>query len=650
MASIWNELRRRSVFKVGAAYAVVAWLLVQIADVVLPAFELPGWLLRAFLVLIAIGFLVTVVLAWIYELTPEGVVRTDDVTADDSITRLTGKKLNFIIIGLLVVLIGFLIVSNYVIEPHEVVGTMVGPSIAVLPFDNHSASPEDAYFADGLAEELLSVLGRVPELEVASRRSSFFYKNNDADIDEIAAALRVESVLSGSVRRDGNRIRVSAELAEADRKKSRWNETYDRTLDDILEIQSDIASSVATAIVPVLSPDSQARIESHPTENTQAYDYYLRGRELLRQPAEMETLTNAIELFEDAIELDSDFARATAALCEAHLGAYEVMLEAKSFEDAERACKQALILDDGLWEVHLALGNLYLTNGQHDRAVVEIDLAIAEQPNSADSYLALAAAYVAQNRDADAEEAFLLAEEVDRDYWGVHRAYGNYLYDIGRYDEAIARHVRVTELVPDSGIGYDNLGNTYLALGELAEAEKAFNASPLPSRWTYMNRGLVYYYQGDYSSAVADQKRSLEIAPSNPDPWGFIGDAYRQMSGNDDRANAAYARAIDLANTKLEVDPGDWSAVGRLALSYAYTGEYERSAINTQELFVLTDDPYAHYLAARIRVHSGDSAAAINHLQKVIEGGWTRALISVDPDFAHLAGIPAFDQLIGSPQ
>ncbi|NNF51205.1 MAG: tetratricopeptide repeat protein [Gammaproteobacteria bacterium] len=648
--SIWAELKRRNVFRVSAGYIVVAWLLIQVADVILPTFNSPPVVMQILIAGLILGFPVAAVLAWVYELTPVGLQRSDDVLRQSSMRWLTGRRLDGAIISLLVVAVVFLVYENYVAKGIANLAKSKPVSIAVMAFRNQSASTDDEYFAEGLADELLSELSRIRELKVASRSASFYFKNKDADLDSVASSLMVDNIISGSVRRDGDRLRVTAALDNTENDNLLWSETYDGKLSSILDVQSDIARSVVDAIVPVLSPESQSRISSRPTDNPEAYQFYLRGRDYLRQPAETSTLNSAKSLFERAITLDRRFAQAHAGLCEAYLSEYDFTREMASFEKAETTCQRALTLDDGLWEVHLALGNLYSTSAQFDAATEELTIAIKQQPNSAVPYLALAETYAGQNKFDDAEATFRRAREVEGGYWDVYRKFGNFLYDRSRYPEAIENYRKLIELTPDSGIGYDNLGNTYLALGELEKAEEVFNASPLPSRWTYSNRGLVHYYQGEFIKSSQDFEKALEVAPNVHWNWGFLGDAYRFVPNKEKQAAEAYTKAIELAKQDLQINSQDWGAVGRLTTYYANTGELAAARERLADLLNLTDDPTALYYAAIVSIKLGDLDSANNYLQKAIDGGWSQRLLAGDPDLVALQGMPAYDALQQKPQ
>ncbi|MBT8102149.1 MAG: tetratricopeptide repeat protein, partial [Gammaproteobacteria bacterium] len=317
----------------------------------------------------------------------------------------------------------------------------------------------------------------------------------------------------------------------------------------------------------------------------------------------------------------------------------------------EAACHRALTLDDGLWEVHVALGNLYRTNAQYENAILELNAAVELQPHAVSPYLGLAETYSAQNRLELAEATYRQAEEIDGGYWGVHRAFGIFLYRHSRFDEAIKRFTKVTELVPDSGIGYDNLGITYLQIAELDKAKATFNASPLPSRWTYLNRGLVYYYSGDFEKAVEDQKRAIEIAPDVHASWGFLGDAYRFIPGEEDNANIAYEKAIDLATQHLAINPNDWRAVGQLSMYLAYAGRTEEALSRIEELLKHSSDGDTYYFVTRVRLHVGDANGARDSLKLVVDsGGWSPALLARNPDFAGVRNEDGFRELLQQPR
>lgn len=664
MANFLAELKQRNVFKVATIYVVVSWLILQVASIVFPAFDIPLWASRLVVILLGLGFPVALLLAWAFDLTPEG-IQWQDAAGEHHVHT---HAWDWILAVLLVIAIGLVVTSEVnrwldaepgqartEIAPEGVLDdpgravsqteNMARHSIAVLPFDNLRADPNDGYIGDGIADELLGVLGRIAELKVASRTSTAYYKNKDIDNSTIADTLQVENILSGSVRGAGDRIRVTAVLDQARTGQMLWTDTYDRTLEDLLDIQIEIARAVAASIVPVLSPSSKDQIEARPTTSSEAYDYYLRGQDYLRRPSEKSTLAGAIELFDKAIKTDPRFAEAYAGLCNANLRSYEFSRRIEFFGAAEISCHRALTLDGSLWEVRVALGDLYIMNGHDGRAIIELEAAIERQPDAVDAYILLATVYATQNRLDEAEATFRRAEEVESGFWGVHRAFGHFFYDQGRYPEAIERYKIVAELAPDHGIGQDNLGNTYLAIGELELAEQAFNDSPLASRWLYTNRGLVYYYQGNFARAAEDQLKAIELAPDEHRALGRLGDAYRFIPGREEDALTAYEAAIKFAEQELAINPSDWDSIVRISMYYAHTGKADEARRQLDKLFELTNDSAAYYFATVTSLRLGDQDKAWEYLQESVNRGFSKQLVRQDPDFAPLRENSDFDAL-----
>jgi TolB-like protein len=323
--SLFAELRRRNVFRVGAAYAVVAWLLVQAADLLFPIFGAPDWALRIVVVLLFLGLPVALLVSWVFELTPEGVKREKDIDRSASVTRSTGHKLDRVIIVALVIALGYFIWERQArIEPAAEPSTESSAaveepapnkrSIAVLPFVNMSADPENEYFADGLSEELLNQLAQIPDLQVAGRTSSFSFKGKNEDLRIIGKTLDVAHVLEGSVRRQGDKVRVTAQLIRVDDGFHLLSNTYDRTMDDVFVIQDNIASNVATALKIVLDEESWQRMQEAGVRNVDAFIEFQKGRELFdlaHGGSElMATLRKGIVHFDRAIELFPEFAAA----------------------------------------------------------------------------------------------------------------------------------------------------------------------------------------------------------------------------------------------------------------------------------------------------------------------------------------------------
>jgi TolB-like protein len=367
--SFFEELKRRNVVRVGIAYGVAAWVLLQVSDLVLTNIEAPSWVIKAMMLIVAIGLIAALIIAWAYELTPEGIRKEADVDRSQSVAPDTGKKLDRIIIGFLVVAVLYFVwesrfsENNYqepdtavaeseevnkVINEAELFLEPTEPSIAVLPFADMSPNKDQEYFSDGISEELLNLLVRVDGLKVASRTSSFAFKGSNLSLADIAADLKVDHVLEGSIRKADNRVRITAQLIDAATDRHLWSDTYDRELTDIFGIQDEIANAIVTALREELGmlENAEQIVVKADTENLNAYELYLKGRALFIARDQLE---ESIRLLETAVELDPGFARAWESL-----GAVYFVAEAWGISDrdylnlAQEVSRQALELNPGL--------------------------------------------------------------------------------------------------------------------------------------------------------------------------------------------------------------------------------------------------------------------------------------------------------------
>ena len=342
MGRFFDELKRRNVVRVAIAYVIFCWLVIQIAEALLPGFGAPDWVFKTLVLFLAIGFPLALLFAWAFELTPDGIRKTRDVSLAVSVTASTGRKLDFLIIGVLVMALGYFLwdrqqLIDAATPAAETVAETALPeaegppdaqpaeaatkrrSIAVLPFVNMSSDTEQEWFAEGLTEEILNSLARTPDLLVAARTSSFNYKDSNEDIPEIAQALGVEHILEGSVRRSGERLRVTAQLIRAEDGFHLWSENYDRTMDDVIQIQEEVAIQIATALETAMDPEALARMVSAGTSSVPAYEAYLQGLTFdvsSIASGDVYEYLSASEAYERAIELDPEFALAYRRLAE----------------------------------------------------------------------------------------------------------------------------------------------------------------------------------------------------------------------------------------------------------------------------------------------------------------------------------------------
>ena len=315
--SLYTELKRRNVFKVGIVYFAVAWLLLQVSDTLGPALHLPEWFVSAVAFLLILGFPVALIFAWAFELTPDGLRKETEADPATPSAGNTGKNLNLMVIAALAIALSYFVINSFILDsgrdtvgtssadqvtrqqPTEIESAGTDNSIAVLPFVNMSSDREQEYFSDGLSEELLNLLANIPELKVAARTSSFSFKDKDLGIPEIASQLKVAHVLEGSVRKDGNQLRITAQLIRADNGYHLWSETYDRQFDNVFQIQEDIASAVVDALRITLLGEVPKTRKTDPA----AYQLFLEGQYLKRQISN-DSLNRAIDAFKQAVEID----------------------------------------------------------------------------------------------------------------------------------------------------------------------------------------------------------------------------------------------------------------------------------------------------------------------------------------------------------
>src|SRR2546423_2679486 len=469
--SFFGELRRRNVYRVGAAYAIVAWLIIQIATQVFPVLEIPNWCVRLVIVLLALGFPVALVLAWAYELTPEGIKRTEAVVAEKSIKRQTGRKLDFLIIAVLLCAIFFLVYQRF--YPSEKASDVPEKSIAVLPFENMSDDKENAFFADGIQDDILTSLAKIHDLKVISRTSVMPYrgaaKNN---LPQIAKALGVVNVLEGSVRRGEGRVVVSVQLIDARNDRHLWAKRYDRPLADSLGLQGELASEIASELRATLSPEEKDRVVTKPTENPDAYVLYLKARAYESNPDRLfEDFKLAERLYAEAIQHDPSFALAHARLSATLARIYhwfDPTDERKA--QIKKNADKAIALKPDLGEGHLALGLYYYwTEANYEKALEQLRMASAALPNDSEIGYVAAAIRRRQGKWKDNLELLKKSETLDPGNANVASEIAFTFAFVHDWRQAAQMYDRVVVLAPDSA--NFKINRAYIDLYESGKTE-----------------------------------------------------------------------------------------------------------------------------------------------------------------------------------
>jgi TolB-like protein/Tfp pilus assembly protein PilF len=471
MKPFFAELKRRNVIRMAGLYLVGAWLLTQVASTLLPAFDAPSWALRGLIITLALGFIPAVIFSWVFELTPQGLKREEDVAPEQSISPQTGRRMDRMIIVVLVLALGYFAFDKFVLAPRREAALMASASpnqsksivsaksIAVLPFENLSRDPDNAYFTDGVQDEILTYLAKIADLKVISRTSVMQYKSGaPRNLREIGQQLGVAHVVEGSVQRAANKVRVNAQLLDARTDAHLWAQTYDRDLADVFAIQSEIAKAIADQLQAKLSPNEKKAIEQPPTTDLAAFDLYSRAKSLLLTAGFSATsepdVRKAIELLDEAVKRDPSFFDAYCQLAYAHEYLY-----ARSGPDhtparlalAEAALQAATRLRPDAAETHLARAQ-YLYYGLRDYAGALAELEIARRALPNDPRLFELTGYVLRRRGQQEEglQNLQRAVELDpRNFYTLQQIALSYS-SLQRYAEAIAALDHALAIVPDN--------------------------------------------------------------------------------------------------------------------------------------------------------------------------------------------------------
>jgi TolB-like protein/Flp pilus assembly protein TadD len=576
------ELKRRNVYKVVVAYAVVGWLIAQIATQIFPFLEIPNWIVRLVIVLIAIGFPIALVIAWAFEATPEGIKRTEIADAAHEHSR--GKTWIYVVIIGAAISVALFFVGRYTAgtpRQSEATTGLPAKSIAVLPFENLSEEKGNAFFAEGIQDEILTRLAKVADLKVISRTSTQRFKAAPSDLREIAKQLGVTNILEGSVQKSNDQVRVNVQLINAITDAHLWAEIYDRKLTDIFTVESDIAKTIADTLQAKLTGSELSAISSGPTQDPVAQDLYVQGRHFLALRRD-DNLPRAIEFFHQAIARDANFAAAYAGLSEAlillprYTGAYP----SETRPQSRVAALKALELNPNLAEAHNALAKI----------AMDYDVDFAE-----------------------ATREFKRAIELNPNYAGAHHWFSGTLESQGQFAEAIAESKLGTGLDPFSAVNLVDQGRIYGSARRFTEAkavfEKALAIDPAFS-YTHWHYGEMLQVSGDLKGAAAEYAKA-RIASNTPEPIALSGQLAAIMGRPEEAREALTAldelekhRYVDFfwrALLYLGLEDKD-RAVQFLEQSYANNEGYEIGLIKVDPMLdSLRAEPRFQALVKKVR-------------------------------------------------
>ena len=678
--NFFAELKRRNVLRAAAFYAASAWLLVQVATQVFPFFHITEWVVRWIVVAAAIGFPFAMLFSWFYEWTPHGIQRESEIAPNTSITRQTGKKLDRWIIAILVLAVVLLLTDKLVLRRDEkpadvapVAAAIPGKSIAVLPFENLSEDKANAYFAEGIQDEILTRLSKIADLKVISRTSTQHYKSAPENLPEIARQLGVAHILEGSVQKSGDAVRVNVQLIKAANDSHLWADTFDRKLTDIFSVESEVAKAIADQLRAHLTDREEQIIAAKPTDNPEAYDAYLRGLAYtLKSGNTAANSLGAQKYLREAVRLDPKFALSWALLSFVEARGYRTATLQPTValrEETRQAAETALTLQPNLGEAVLAKGSYYyFCLKDYDTAVRYFEQARQLLPNS--SRIPESLAYVARRRGQwdRCESYFNEAERLDPRNVYLITQHAQTCVMLRRFPEALRKLDQVLDITPDD---VDTL--VQKALIAQAEGDLAPAAALLAPLHSNVDSGVLVtqVYQAILERHPAQIIPRLKEILTNPDPaLGYFNGELRfwlgwaqEVAGDHASAEETWRQARSELESFLKEQPENFVLIDDLALTNMGLGDKVAAFKLIERAMALTPiekdaiaGPGSLDVLARVAARMGEAARAIAVLQKLLSmpGGGalilgvplTPALLRLDPMFDPLRNDPRFQELI----
>jgi TolB-like protein/Flp pilus assembly protein TadD len=669
MSNFFAELKRRNVYKVAVAYAVASWLLIQIATQVFPFFEIPNWAVRLVVLILIIGFPIALVLSWAFEITPEGIKRESEIQPDKSITHHTGRKIVALTIALAVIAAGLLAYQLWrpkrsIPTQTTALGESAGPipekSIAVLPFENLSDDKSNAYFAEGIQDEILTRLSKIAALKVISRTSTQKYKSAPENLRDVGKQLGVANLLEGSVQRIANAVHVNVQLIRATTDEHLWAESYNRKLDDVFGVEGEVATAIADQLNAKLSGTEHKAITEKPTQNTAAYDAYLRGLALEHNEYSYSAYLACAADYSEAVRLDPNFGIAWARLAGIRSFLYfnQVQPEANTAEAVKEAADRAIALAPDAGEAWVAQGAYrYRVLRDFAGALASYEEASKRLPNSSFVYQYKAFVQRRLGRWSEAEASYKKALELDpRDIQLLSSIANEFYTYLRRYDDAIAMANRAVEISPDSSAVHGNKASVLQTAGRLDEAKRELALVPTDATDPFALFPFITqaWYERRYVDLIEFSDRRFAVAPAGDQQNFFVLSAIltagycHSWLGHGDQARRAFERV--LAGTKPIADANGSPFLPSLA--YAGLGEKEKALAAAQNAINLYESdgimkPAAGINLAQVQAQVGERDAAIAALPRLLEvpAGLHVSDLKFDPLWDPLRKDPRFQKL-----
>jgi len=659
MTGFFEEVQRRKVYRVAVAYIIAAGFIIQIGSAVFPAWELPNWTFRLVVVLLLVGFPIALILAWAYDVTPQGIRATPAPTT--SRPRLRRNLIMLIGTGVIIsVAAGFFLLPR-------VSARKIEKSIAVLPFQNLSDEKENAYFADGIQDDILTNLSKIGDLKVISRMSVMSYRGDGVrNAREIGKALGVGSLLEGSVRRVGNRVRVSVQLINADDDEHIWAEDYDRELTDVFAIQTDLAQKIASALQAKLSPAEKERLDRQPTQNSDAYLLFIQAHDYANRPDQLrDELLKAEELFEHAIKLDPKFAAAFAGLSTVESWMYHNFDPTPARrERARRNAEEALRLQPNLPEGHLALGlSYYYGDRDYERALAELEIAKDDLPNEAQAYMVIGAIQRRQGKWSESSANLEKAAALDpKNAMILDQLALNYIA-LRNFEAADKTLDRAITAAPQAFGAYGF--KAYLAIlskGDLNLAEEQLSSIAGDSDTSGMVTWIRWWllmFQRNLPGALAIVEKFpgeiLRLETTAPAPKPLLKGIIHWLQGDKPQAQTEFEQARIISENLLREAPEDPARHAQHGLILAALGRKQEAISEGKRAVELLpeskdafDGPKITASLAEIYALTGDLDEAFRLIEHLLQvpNGLTISTLKVDPAWDPLRKDPRFQALI----
>ena len=665
--NIFTELKRRNVYRAAVAYGVVAWFLTQLTTQVFPFFEIPNSAVRFVVIALAVGFPIAMLLSWIYELTPEGVVRTEDLDPVEarSVQRRSGRLLDFIIIGALLLVIAMLVVGR--LPFYRQTGESISQkSIAVLPFENLSEDKANAYFAEGIQEEILTRLAKIADLKVISRTSTQRYQSKPGNLAEIAKQLGVANILEGSVQKATDQVRVTVQLIQVASDSHLWADTFDRKLTDIFGVESEIAKAIADALQAKLTGGEQRALAVKPTNNSEAYDVYLRGLALeARTTTSPDDSEKAVGFYERAVQLDPGFALAWARLSRANAHVYFGGLDSTTArrDATERALNTAQKLQPNSPETLLAQAYYqYWVRRDYELAKGTFGRVRELLPGSSDVPGALALIARRQGRWDESVaywEQTLVLDPRNTEWLAL--AAETYAM-LRQFPAALKTYDRLLDIVPNDPDTVASKAKIYQAEGNLEQAGKLLAGvnAQTPSFIAFLTKMNQLFLERQFDEAIRLIHSRLTEYRDVSDIERFFNPFFlvlaQENAGDIVGARATAQQMLRPLEPLSEKDPDNPNFAQALSLIHAVLGQKDAAIKEAERAITLlpsgkdaVDGPRAEENLAFVEVLVGDKNRAIPRLQHLLQIPYnnclTPALLRLNPQWDPLHGDPRFQKL-----